>query len=181
MQIPASLHSDFIHIASEQSIHIVGIRNTFRNRDLYIGVGFSDRDHGEFRRCPSAEIAGIVGLWADIDLKSAAHANKALPTSIESGRACLPADVHPTFLVTTGNGVHAWWLFREPLIFQTEETERPPNGYAGDGRTSSGYGRRAWDSPSTTLPDLARLLRVPGTQNCKDPKSPRPVHIFSTD
>ena len=62
-----------------------------------------------------------MGLWADIDLKSAAHANKALPTSIESGRACLPADVHPTFLVTTGNGVHAWWLFRELLIFQNKE------------------------------------------------------------
>src|SRR3954467_1822768 len=27
MQIPASLRSDFIHIASEQSIHIAGIRN----------------------------------------------------------------------------------------------------------------------------------------------------------
>jgi hypothetical protein len=27
MQIPASLRSDFIHIASERSIHIVGIRN----------------------------------------------------------------------------------------------------------------------------------------------------------
>jgi hypothetical protein len=26
MQIPASLRSDFIHIASEQSIHIAGIR-----------------------------------------------------------------------------------------------------------------------------------------------------------
>jgi hypothetical protein len=26
MQIPASLRSDFIHIASERSIHIVGIR-----------------------------------------------------------------------------------------------------------------------------------------------------------
>ena len=131
------------------------------------------------RRCPSAEIAGIVGLWADIDLKSAAHANKALPTSIESGLACLPADVHPTFLVTTGNGVHAWWLFREPLIFQNEED-----------RTSAERLCRRWQNlirlraaslgfAFDTLPDLARLLRVPGTQNCKDPKSPRPVHIFS--
>ena len=67
----------------------------------------------------------------------------------------------------------------ELLIFQNEED-----------RTSAERLCRRWQNlirlraaslgfAFDTLPDLARLLRVPGTQNCKDPKSPRPVHIFS--
>src|ERR1019366_7916076 len=42
-------------------------------RDLYVGVGLSSQDYGSARRCPSNEVAGIVGLWADLDLKSDAH------------------------------------------------------------------------------------------------------------
>lgn len=42
-------------------------------RDLYVGVGLSGKDHGATHRCPSNEVAGIFGLWADLDLKSEAH------------------------------------------------------------------------------------------------------------
>src|SRR5450631_4025523 len=46
---------------------------SMRQHDLYVGVGLSDQDYGASRRCPSNEVAGIVGLWADLDLKSDAH------------------------------------------------------------------------------------------------------------
>jgi hypothetical protein len=39
-----------------------------REHDLYVGVGLSGQDYGASRRCPSSEVAGIVGLWADLDL-----------------------------------------------------------------------------------------------------------------
>jgi hypothetical protein len=50
-------------------------------QDVYVGAGLSPRDYGPSRRCPSEEIAGIAGLWADFDLRSAAH-KKALPATI---------------------------------------------------------------------------------------------------
>jgi hypothetical protein len=43
---------------------------SLRDRDLYVGVGLSVQDYGASRRCPSKEVAGIVGLWADLDLRS---------------------------------------------------------------------------------------------------------------
>src|SRR5262249_12702344 len=65
-------------------------------RDVYIGVGLSSSDNGENRRCKSDEVAGIAGMWADFDLKSAAHANKALPASIEDALTIIPPDLPPT-------------------------------------------------------------------------------------
>src|SRR5271169_2787653 len=47
----------------------IKVAESLRERDLYIGVGLSHQDHGATRRCPSNEVAGIFGLWADLDLK----------------------------------------------------------------------------------------------------------------
>jgi hypothetical protein len=93
-----------------------------RTNDVYVGVGLSASDNGDNRRCRSDEVAGIAGMWADFDLLSAAHANKALPGSIEAALTIIPPDLPPTIIVTTGNGVHAWWLFEKPWIFGRQHT-----------------------------------------------------------
>src|SRR5437773_67516 len=51
-------------------------------RDVYVGVGLSPADFGLKNRCVSDAVAGIVGFWADLDLKSDAHP-KALPATNE--------------------------------------------------------------------------------------------------
>src|ERR1017187_7540373 len=43
---------------------------SLREQDLYVGVGLSGQDFGPMQRCKSEEIAGIAGLWADLDLRS---------------------------------------------------------------------------------------------------------------
>src|ERR1041385_260017 len=101
-----------------------------RERDLYVGVGLAGQDHGANRRCPSAEVAGIVGLWADLDLKSEAHSKTALPATVEEALQILPDELPPTFVIRTGNGVHVWWLFREPFIFGSDEERRSAENLA---------------------------------------------------
>src|ERR1017187_1554094 len=81
------------------------------DHDLYVGVGLSGRDYGASHRCVSAEVAGIVGLWADLDLKSDAHPKAALPATVEDAMKILPDEFPPTFVVRTGNGAHAGRLF----------------------------------------------------------------------
>src|SRR4051794_8253555 len=71
--------------------------------DLYVGTGLSKQDYGPNRRCPADEIAGIVGLWADLDLKSEAHPTAVLPATVEQALRILPSELPPTFLVLTGN------------------------------------------------------------------------------
>jgi putative DNA primase/helicase len=86
-------------------------------RDLYVGVGLSPADYGPTRRCVSNEVAGIVGLWADLDLRSDAHPKATLPGSVEQAMSILPPEFSPSIVVLTGNGIHIWWLFKEPWIF----------------------------------------------------------------
>ena len=68
---------------------------SLRERDLYVGVGLSSQDDGSARRCPSNEVAGIVGLWADLDLKSDAHPKAALPATVEDAMKILPDSFRP--------------------------------------------------------------------------------------
>ncbi len=148
-----------------------------RERDLYVGVGLSSQDYGSARRCLSNEMAGIVGLWFDFDLKSDAHPTAALPATIEDAMKILPEHLPPTFVVGTGNGAHAWWLFREPLIIESDEDRHEAANLALRWQSLLCLNGAAQGWAFDRLGDLARLLRVPGTQNCKDPTNPKPVEI----
>jgi hypothetical protein len=152
---------------------------SMHQHDLYVGVGLSGQDYGASRRCPSNEVVGIVGLWADLDLKSDAHPKAALPATIEDALKILPEQFPPTFVVLTGNGAHAWWLFREPLIFASDEERRDAGNLALRWQSLLRLNAAAHGWSFDRLADLARVLRVPGTQNCKNPASPKLVEIYS--
>lgn len=160
----------------DRAIHFA---DSMRQRDLYVGVGLSGKDYGSSRRCPSNEVAGIVGLWADLDLKSDAHPKAALPATIEDAITILPEQFPPSFVVRTGNGAHAWWLFREPLIFESDEERIDAGNLALRWQSLLRLNAAAHGWAFDRLADLARVLRVPGTQNCKNPASPKPVEIHS--
>src|SRR2546427_10839470 len=86
---PADLHLLLWTLPEKQSHwfqdvdRAIRFADSMRQRDLYVGVGLSGKDYGSSHRCPSNEVAGIVGLWADLDLKSEAHPKTALPATIE--------------------------------------------------------------------------------------------------
>lgn len=152
---------------------------SFRSHDLYAGVGLSRQDYGLKRRCLSEEIAGIVGVCADLDLQSDAHPKETLPGSVEQALSMLPPEFSPTVVVLTGNGVHIWWLFREPWIFESDEERRAAVTLVSRWHTllRDNASQRGWTYDR--LSDLARVLRVPGTTNRKDPANPKPVVIHS--
>ena len=148
-------------------------------QDVYVGVGLSPKDYGPAQRCPSEEIAGIVGLWADLDLRSEAHDKKALPASIQDALSIIPELLPPTLVVATGNGAHAWWLFKEPYIFASDEERRAAARLIARWQTLLRLNAAARGWAFDRLADLARVLRIPGTVNAKDPANPKPVTLFS--
>jgi hypothetical protein len=147
--------------------------------DLYEGVGLSATDNGPARRCVADAVAGIVGLWADIDLKSEAHSKLSLPATVEEALRVLPSEFPPTYIIATGNGLHAWWLFKEPLIFGDADERQHAANLVLRWQTllRANAAKHAW--AMDRLADLARVLRVPGTFNRKDPANPKPVDIHS--
>lgn len=151
----------------------------FWARDLYVGAGLAKKDFGTKRRCPSEEIAGIVGVWADIDLRSDAHPGTTLPSTIEQALSILPADLSASFVLNTGNGLQVWWLFREPYLFENDDERRIGGSLVKRWHIllRENASRLGWTYEC--LADLARVLRVPGTLNCKDPSNPKSVVIYA--
>jgi hypothetical protein len=145
--------------------------------DVYTGVGLSPEDFGTHQRCPADRIAGIGALWADLDVLSDAHAKKALPSSLKEALTVIPPQLPPTITVSTGNGGHAWWVFKEPLIFETDEERARAAAAAYRWQTLLRFNAATRGWAFDRLADLPRVLRIPGTCNFKDPNSPKPVVI----
>ena len=68
----------------------------------------------------------------------------------------------PSILVLTGNGVHAWWLFKEPYIFESDEERNAVARLVRRWHTMLRLRLAAHGWAYDCLSDLARLLRVPG-------------------
>jgi hypothetical protein len=146
-------------------------------RDVYVGVGLARRDYGPSQRCPADQVAGLTAAWADLDVLSDAHSKKSLPPSIEQALSVLPPEMPPSIVVATGNGAHAWWLLKEPYLFDTERERAWAASVVLRWQTLLRFNaaNRGW--AFDRLADLARVLRVPGTLNHKDPAHPKPVTV----
>src|SRR6266853_1039012 len=147
--------------------------------DVYTGVGLSSKDYGATKRCPSGEVAGLAGVWADLDLKSKAHP-KELPSTIEEALTILPQSLPPTIITSTGNGLQSWWLFKEPWIFKSDQDREDAASLNSrfQTRLRDNAHQRGWSFER--LSDLARVLRIPGTINAKDPNNPKDVTVYSS-
>src|ERR1700743_2581792 len=102
----------------QQAIKYVETRS---HCNIYTGIGLSSSDFGEFRRCESQYVAGMVGLAADVDLRSAAHPNVERPETVEQALSILPPGLPASMVIETGNGIQAWWLFKQPWIFDGKQ------------------------------------------------------------
>lgn len=137
------------------------------NQDTYIGVGLSPKPFGESGRCMAKDISGIIGLWVDIDVAGPGHKKPNLPPDEEAALLLLKDVCPPTITINSGHGIQAWWVFREPWIFDTAEERQQGADLASHWIHSFQHrsSQHGWDVDSTG--DIARVLRIPGTANCK--------------
>jgi hypothetical protein len=153
-----------------------------RGKCVFVGLGASKTDNGPAHRCTSDEITALCAVWTDLDLKGEAHKGKALPGTIDDALSVLPKDMPPTITVSTGNGAHAWWVFKEPLTFDTGEDRSHAVGVLNRWHTMIRLRCAARGWAYDRLSDLARVARVSGTLNMKDAANPKPVTVIaSTD
>jgi hypothetical protein len=132
-------------------------------------------------RLKGEDAVGLAGVWLDVDVVGgpAGKRNAApdLPAAVALGKAIL----QPTAIVNSGYGLHLWWLFDEPLLLgveaEREQAERISRGWQGlHQRLARQRGFRV-----DSCFDLARLMRLPGTVNGKDPGAPVPVTLLDDD
>lgn len=140
----------------------------FNSHDVYYGVGLRAKELNPFTRGGNTDVNIIPAFWSDIDVKSPAHKESALPETAEEALAFLDSlPLKPSIIVSSGNGLHAYWLFQEALGIASE-AHRRNIAAALDGwqkHVNNSARERGWKLDSTS--DLARVLRIPGGINRK--------------
>lgn len=164
------------------------VNNISNDKDVYVGCGLVSQhfitqlDNPEYRRCPQDKIAGIPGLWVDIDVKGEGHEKENLPPDKESALELISEiPVEPSYIIDSGHGYQCWWLFKEPWLFDGEEERAEAKDLVKDWiYTIRNIARNeGWDVDATI--DLSRVLRVPGTFNNKGAQVPVKVVSPSED
>lgn len=152
------------------------------DREVYFGVGASPNDFGPNKRCEMPKIAAIFGVWIDIDIAGGGHKKKNLPSTVAEAEALLnECKLRPTYIVHSGGGLQAYWQLVKPVVFTGsiggEESRQIMYQLA---QSWNAYFKKLaaghkWDMDSVF--DLARVMRLPGTYNCKIPGAKRPVKV----
>lgn len=135
--------------------------------DVYFGVCLAGKDHGPICRCPADEVAAAVCLWADVDYADEVHKKPGLPTRDQAEGFLRKMPLRPSIIVSSGHGFQSYWLFKEPLEFNSPEENRHFQRFsaAWGAFLQSEAGKQGFTLDS--VHDLARVLRVPGTINYK--------------
>ena len=152
-----------------------------KTKDVYFGVTPSKRAYsGSSGRGKAEDSAALVAFWADVDLSSGIHNTQSQnPPDVKTVRGLLKNIPTPSIAIHSGGGLHLYWLLEEPFPI-SDETSRKEAARIVEGWQN--VIRQEFKAHGYTLDataDLARLLRVPGTTNLKDPHAPKPVAIIA--
>ena len=139
-----------------------------RRVNAYVGVGLSPQNYGKNRRCEKANIIGIGGLWADIDIQDAVHKKPNLPGSVEEAKKLLDAlPYEPTYIIHSGHGLQAWFMFREPWTFDADEERAEAENLSKRLNYYLREKARAFGWDVDAVFNLDRVMRIPNTTNYK--------------
>ncbi|MBI9082709.1 MAG: hypothetical protein JEZ11_03870 [Desulfobacterales bacterium] len=138
------------------------------NADMFVGCGMVSRKGTPSTRVKAEQVKGIPGFYADIDIKHAVHKNTNLPETVKEAMSLIKGHgFDPSLVIHSGHGLQAWWLFKEPWMFD-DDAEREKAAALSQRLTEtlrSNAGARGWGVDG--VHDLSRVLRVPGTFNNK--------------
>jgi hypothetical protein len=153
----------------------------YSTKDIYAGVCTSHEDMGIYNRCEQAKVASLGGLWIDLDINVGGHKKKNYPPTVEDAMAALVGVPKPSMIVQTGHGVHMYWLFRERYLVRTLEDSQNAHDFSERWQAWIRYclQQKGWTVDGTF--DLARVLRIPGTFNFKDPAHPIAVSLIDSN
>lgn len=140
--------------------------------DVFTAICTTARRLGARQRAKADQTAALCGLVLDLDIKPLAFRNRTQALSFANRFA------RPTITVDSGYGVHAYYLFPEPWVFrQISERERAKTilqQWVALHQIEAARSGIHLDS----VGDLARVLRLPGSLNAKDPADPKTVTVI---
>jgi len=138
--------------------------------DVYTHLGLADEPPAPGRRLTSKSVTALNCVWAELDYGVEGHKKQAGPEDPDLAREVIDGfPLRPSLVVSSGNGFHCYWALEETLWVGNEQEEQDAAELLkcfGRGWQQHA-GSRGYKADSVF--DLPRILRVPGTQNHKDP------------
>ncbi len=140
-----------------------------QSENIFFGVGVTKKKLSKMHRALADDIHSIRGFWNDIDIQGGpdtVHKKDHLPESLEKAIEIANSIIDPTYIVFSGYGIHAYYLFYKHYLiddfdYWTEFSSQFQRAHAKK------YPQYTFDSTF----DLARILRCPDSVNCKDLKN----------
>jgi len=125
-------------------------------------------------------VSGIGALWLDIDIASEAHKKGSLPTTQEKGLELLAGafpEWKPSYIINSGHGLQVYFLLSQWLVIDDSNRTEVSDLLL---RFNTVWRSHCKDSgfDADSVCDLARVMRLPGTMNCKVPTDKQPVTIL---
>ena len=139
-----------------------------KESNTYYNLALRKDGLGDFNRGGEEDVQTVVAMFSDIDVKGPAHKQTDLPETkeeVDDFLASLP--LKPTYIIESGNGVHAIWLLDEPYNITDHDSLLRIKGIShGFGAYLMREGRK-WGWKLDPVQDITRMLRAPGTLNFK--------------
>jgi hypothetical protein len=127
-----------------------------------------------------SDVVALAAFVLDIDCKGGVHASDQLPASEEDVASILAPGPDPTLVISTGGGLHAWWLFEAPFPTPAStERRQAKNAFrAFQERFIKAGEAKGFHVDSCAT--IQHVFRLPGTRNWKRPV-PETVEVIYQD
>lgn len=125
--------------------------------NVYLSCGAFGTPTPTAGRGKAVDIVLIPGVWLDIDV-AGPHRKRSdgLFETIAEARVWVEQWSKPTILVNSGGGLHAYWLFKTPLLRRDGDIEANARNHVERAQAACPYRLDA-------VGDVARILRLPDT------------------
>lgn len=175
-----STKSDWLTLGELEQAGQISSKYASEGFDVYFGLGLRVNKQTGVQRGGSKDVLAIPGLWLDIDIKSNVHASDQLPSDADEAKELLRAfPLEPSLLVSSGYGLHAYWLFKELWYFENDiKRDKTTSLLRSFQKNFISIAHSSGFHLDNTA-NLSQLLRIPGTLNWKDEQQPKDVEICS--
>ncbi|WP_407311754.1 YfjI family protein [Desulfosporosinus sp. SB140] len=149
-----------------------------QSQDIYFPVCPQVKALSVNERGTLVSVHSMTCFYCDFDCQGGNHEQKNLPTFDEVWEWLESLPNPPSIIIFTGGGIHCYWLFDKPWIFESNDDRQKAQEMSRvwQQRFIRDFAKRGWKLDNTS--DLTRVLRLPGTMNCKG-DTPIPVQILS--
>jgi hypothetical protein len=149
-----------------------------KKSQVYFGINRRARRLAPGERGGNDDVGNISIIGMDIDVSSPEKPDKNLPRTQEEALTLLEGfSLKPSYTISSGSGVHAYWAFADEIVIETPEERK--NAQELVQAFYRGFAEYATPFKFDATHDLSRMLRFPGSWNHKDPLNPKSVHFLT--